>query len=155
MKTPWEDPGRDSRWGGRGTASPHPAFVCSCPQIKKAFFAMVANGVRAAPLWDSKKQSFVGEERWLGNGGRDAPWWKNTSRVVSSKSLAPRPDLAQLVTWQPCRHAHHHRLHPGVAPLLPIPPGEFWGVIFRRPDALGLMPDPKVPPMPLGPDIRD
>jgi hypothetical protein len=26
---------------------------------------MVANGVRAAPLWDSKKQSFVGEERWL------------------------------------------------------------------------------------------
>ncbi|XP_007519897.2 5'-AMP-activated protein kinase subunit gamma-3 [Erinaceus europaeus] len=29
-------------------------------EIKKAFFAMVANGVRAAPLWDSKKQSFVG-----------------------------------------------------------------------------------------------
>ncbi|KAJ1183864.1 hypothetical protein NDU88_000674 [Pleurodeles waltl] len=29
-------------------------------QIKKAFFALVANGVRAAPLWDSKKQSFVG-----------------------------------------------------------------------------------------------
>ncbi|XP_062951051.1 5'-AMP-activated protein kinase subunit gamma-3 isoform X2 [Cynocephalus volans] len=29
-------------------------------QIKKAFFALVANGLRAAPLWDSKKQSFVG-----------------------------------------------------------------------------------------------
>ncbi|XP_048340863.1 5'-AMP-activated protein kinase subunit gamma-1-like [Sphaerodactylus townsendi] len=29
-------------------------------QIKKAFFAMVANGVRAAPLWDSKQQCFVG-----------------------------------------------------------------------------------------------
>ncbi|KAL8183023.1 UNVERIFIED_CONTAM: hypothetical protein K2H54_012397 [Gekko kuhli] len=29
-------------------------------QIKKAFLAMVANGVRAAPLWDSKKQCFVG-----------------------------------------------------------------------------------------------
>uniref|UniRef100_A0A8D1MSC4 CBS domain-containing protein n=2 Tax=Sus scrofa TaxID=9823 RepID=A0A8D1MSC4_PIG len=28
-------------------------------EIKKAFFALVANGVRAAPLWDSKKQSFV------------------------------------------------------------------------------------------------
>uniref|UniRef100_A0A4X2JSI1 Protein kinase AMP-activated non-catalytic subunit gamma 3 n=1 Tax=Vombatus ursinus TaxID=29139 RepID=A0A4X2JSI1_VOMUR len=28
--------------------------------IKKAFFALVANGVRAAPLWDSQKQSFVG-----------------------------------------------------------------------------------------------
>ncbi|KAF7643862.1 hypothetical protein LDENG_00231720 [Lucifuga dentata] len=29
-------------------------------QVKKAFFALVANGVRAAPLWASKKQSFVG-----------------------------------------------------------------------------------------------
>ncbi|NWZ42185.1 AAKG3 kinase, partial [Brachypodius atriceps] len=30
-------------------------------EIKKAFLALVANGVRAAPLWDSKTQSFVGE----------------------------------------------------------------------------------------------
>ncbi|XP_072118474.1 5'-AMP-activated protein kinase subunit gamma-1-like isoform X4 [Mobula birostris] len=29
-------------------------------QVKKAFLAMVANGVRAAPLWDSKEQCFVG-----------------------------------------------------------------------------------------------
>ncbi|CAL9690687.1 unnamed protein product [Knipowitschia caucasica] len=29
-------------------------------QVKKAFFALVANGVRAAPLWDNKLQSFVG-----------------------------------------------------------------------------------------------
>uniref|UniRef100_A0A8C2WVN7 CBS domain-containing protein n=1 Tax=Cyclopterus lumpus TaxID=8103 RepID=A0A8C2WVN7_CYCLU len=29
-------------------------------QVKKAFFALVANGVRAAPLWESKKQGFVG-----------------------------------------------------------------------------------------------
>ncbi|XP_033181668.1 5'-AMP-activated protein kinase subunit gamma-2-like isoform X2 [Mastacembelus armatus] len=29
-------------------------------QVKKAFFALVANGVRAAPLWESKNQSFVG-----------------------------------------------------------------------------------------------
>ncbi|XP_077011276.1 5'-AMP-activated protein kinase subunit gamma-3 isoform X1 [Tamandua tetradactyla] len=29
-------------------------------EIKKAFLALVANGLRAAPLWDSKKQSFVG-----------------------------------------------------------------------------------------------
>ncbi|XP_021256156.1 5'-AMP-activated protein kinase subunit gamma-3 isoform X3 [Numida meleagris] len=29
-------------------------------EIKKAFVALVANGVRAAPLWDSKIQSFVG-----------------------------------------------------------------------------------------------
>uniref|UniRef100_A0A8C6NS09 5'-AMP-activated protein kinase subunit gamma-1 n=1 Tax=Nothobranchius furzeri TaxID=105023 RepID=A0A8C6NS09_NOTFU len=29
-------------------------------QVKKAFFALVSNGVRAAPLWDSNKQCFVG-----------------------------------------------------------------------------------------------
>uniref|UniRef100_UPI00358FCB4A 5'-AMP-activated protein kinase subunit gamma-1-like isoform X1 n=1 Tax=Myxine glutinosa TaxID=7769 RepID=UPI00358FCB4A len=29
-------------------------------QVKKAFFALVASGVRAAPLWDTKKQEFVG-----------------------------------------------------------------------------------------------
>ncbi|KAM9486982.1 5'-AMP-activated protein kinase subunit gamma-3b isoform 1-T1 [Clarias gariepinus] len=29
-------------------------------QVKKAFFALVANGVRAAPLWDNKQQRFVG-----------------------------------------------------------------------------------------------
>uniref|UniRef100_A0A3Q1G1K3 Protein kinase, AMP-activated, gamma 2 non-catalytic subunit a n=1 Tax=Acanthochromis polyacanthus TaxID=80966 RepID=A0A3Q1G1K3_9TELE len=34
--------------------------LCSWFQVKKAFFALVANGVRAAPLWESKKQSFVG-----------------------------------------------------------------------------------------------
>ncbi|KYO44808.1 hypothetical protein Y1Q_0002398 [Alligator mississippiensis] len=34
-------------------------------EIKKAFLAMVANGVRAAPLWDSRQQCFVG---W-GEGG--------------------------------------------------------------------------------------
>jgi len=28
--------------------------------VKKAFFALVYNGVRAAPLWDSKKQAFIG-----------------------------------------------------------------------------------------------
>ncbi|CAB1317441.1 unnamed protein product [Coregonus sp. 'balchen'] len=28
-------------------------------QVKKAFFALVANGVRAAPLWDSERQCFV------------------------------------------------------------------------------------------------
>ncbi|XP_044200174.1 5'-AMP-activated protein kinase subunit gamma-1 isoform X3 [Thunnus albacares] len=29
-------------------------------QVKTAFFALVANGLRAAPLWDSKLQKFVG-----------------------------------------------------------------------------------------------
>ncbi|XP_037782240.1 uncharacterized protein LOC119578716 isoform X4 [Penaeus monodon] len=29
-------------------------------QVKKAFFALVYNGVRAAPLWDSTRQQFVG-----------------------------------------------------------------------------------------------
>lgn len=34
-------------------------------QVKKAFFALVANGVRAAPLWDTEKQSFVGKKQTL------------------------------------------------------------------------------------------
>lgn len=33
-------------------------------QVKKAFFALVSNGVRAAPLWDSKKQCFVGKHNF-------------------------------------------------------------------------------------------
>lgn len=31
----------------------------------------MANGIRAAPLWDSKKQSFVGEQGLGGRGGRE------------------------------------------------------------------------------------
>jgi len=40
--------------------------VCSvCWQVKKAFLALVQNGVRAAVLWDSGKQDFVGKYRDL------------------------------------------------------------------------------------------
>merc|ERR1719229_1395593 len=28
--------------------------------VRRAFFGLVYNGVRAAPLWDSRKQEFVG-----------------------------------------------------------------------------------------------
>nr|XP_047918366.1 5'-AMP-activated protein kinase subunit gamma-2 isoform X6 [Anser cygnoides] len=37
-----------------------PSPCATSKTVKKAFFALVANGVRAAPLWESKKQSFVG-----------------------------------------------------------------------------------------------
>ncbi|XP_068068693.1 5'-AMP-activated protein kinase subunit gamma-1-like isoform X1 [Anomalospiza imberbis] len=43
-------------------------------QVKKAFFALVTNGVRAAPLWDSKKQSFVGERGVRGSLGAEGGW---------------------------------------------------------------------------------
>lgn len=39
----------------------NPGVNISALQVKKAFFALVANGVRAAPLWETKNQSFVGE----------------------------------------------------------------------------------------------
>eukprot|EP00045_Choanoeca_perplexa_P015490 m.195759 g.195759 ORF g.195759 m.195759 type:complete len:477 (+) comp17006_c2_seq3:870-2300(+) len=29
-------------------------------KVKKAFFALVQNGIRSAPLWDSKRQQFIG-----------------------------------------------------------------------------------------------
>jgi len=36
--------------------------VCVCVvQVKKAFIALIYNGVRAAPLWDSIQQNYVGE----------------------------------------------------------------------------------------------
>ena len=35
-------------------------YVIFSLQVKKAFFALVYNGVRAAPLWDSGKQDYVG-----------------------------------------------------------------------------------------------
>lgn len=54
---------------GPGRDSPR---LLPVPQIKKAFFALVANGVRAAPLWDSKQQSFVGE-------GQEAEGWGGPS----------------------------------------------------------------------------
>ena len=38
-------------------------------QVKKAFFALVYNGVRAAPLWDSAKQDFVGKAQGLHQDG--------------------------------------------------------------------------------------
>ncbi|GAB0191470.1 5'-AMP-activated protein kinase subunit gamma-3 [Grus japonensis] len=51
--------GRDRMGGGSRLEDPlTPSPLCW--QIKKAFVALVANGVRAAPLWDSKTQSFVG-----------------------------------------------------------------------------------------------
>jgi len=34
-------------------------WLCDC-QVKKAFFALVDNGVRAAPLWDTATQNVVG-----------------------------------------------------------------------------------------------
>lgn len=39
----------------------NPGVNISALQVKKAFFALVANGVRAAPLWETKNQSFVGK----------------------------------------------------------------------------------------------
>lgn len=103
-KKPGEDP-MGGAWsgqqeGGWAAACPHPPLsFFTAPQIKKAFFAMVANGVRAAPLWDSKKQSFVGE-KWP-----DLIWCGNTGRLGSSMSLALRPHLphiCHLSTLQAC-----------------------------------------------------
>lgn len=67
MEGPWLGQGSPG-WGG---VRDSPLNVLSGPQIKKAFFALVANGIRAAPLWDSRKQSFVGEEGLGGRGNRE------------------------------------------------------------------------------------
>uniref|UniRef100_A0A8B9EL32 5'-AMP-activated protein kinase subunit gamma-1 n=1 Tax=Anser cygnoides TaxID=8845 RepID=A0A8B9EL32_ANSCY len=77
-------------------------------QVKKAFFALVTNGVRAAPLWDSKKQSFVGEQ--AGRGPRGAAGGDGGPAGPRSLLLPPR-------------HADHHRLHQHPAPLLQVTHG--------------------------------
>lgn len=38
----------------------HLTIVFHLCKVKKAFYALVYNGVRAAPLWDSELQQFVG-----------------------------------------------------------------------------------------------
>ena len=47
-------------WGASVTTLHQMSPLCLF-QVKKAFFALVYNGVRAAPLWDSKSQDFVGK----------------------------------------------------------------------------------------------
>lgn len=65
-------------------------------QVKKAFFALVSNGVRAAPLWDSKRQCFVGKDfyplacfTWI--------------KIVKG--------LIQMLLVLLFRHVNHHRLY--------------------------------------------
>lgn len=40
-------------------------MIFMLPKVKKAFFALVANSLRAALLWDSKLQTFVGKKEYL------------------------------------------------------------------------------------------
>ncbi|CAB1328056.1 unnamed protein product, partial [Coregonus sp. 'balchen'] len=51
LETPAPNIDPTGLWDRQGERSLH---------VKKAFFALVANGLRAAPLWDSKTQRFVG-----------------------------------------------------------------------------------------------
>lgn len=77
------------------------ALTCVVVQVKKAFFALVANGVRAAPLWESKKQSFVGKTVYVSACCRSVT---HTCRNTHSFSLL---HLAFLLF----RNVNHHRLH--------------------------------------------
>lgn len=90
----------EGHWFGQGTTErqweTHPSTVLPGPQIKKAFFALVANGVRAAPLWDSKKQSFVGKEglgrwRWWGQERRDLVRWFCVGFPHLGRDVTSRP----------------------------------------------------------------
>lgn len=70
-------------------------------QVKKAFFALVANGVRAAPLWESKKQSFVGKTVYVSSS---CPSVTHTCRHTHLFSLLHLEFLL-------FRDVNHHRLH--------------------------------------------
>lgn len=79
--------GRDGqgRSGLRSALTPSPFPQ----QIKKAFVALVANGVRAAPLWDSKTQSFVGECQQC-HMAPSSPW-QCCQPHVSLQGCSPSP----------------------------------------------------------------
>lgn len=65
--------------------------------MKKAFFALVTNGVRAAPLWDSKKQSFVGKQNF----------W-NTVLLASGAGHREKLQAVLRALVLASRHADHH-----------------------------------------------
>lgn len=61
--------------------------------VKKAFYALVQNGIRSAPLWDSKRQQFVGMLTITGGRGLGSPQaqsWKLWAAGRSSHRAAPR-----------------------------------------------------------------
>lgn len=60
--------------------------ACVAVQVKKAFFALVANGVRAAPLWESKKQSFVGKTVCVSSCCRSVTHMQTHTPVLSASS---------------------------------------------------------------------
>ena len=70
--------------------------------VKKAFYALVANGLRAAPLgW------VLGEEEF----------WQ--VRVTSQSNLSsPTPPILVQFRTKIRRHAHHHRFHPSPTSIL-------------------------------------
>lgn len=62
----------------------NPLTFMTFRKVKKAFFALVANGLRAAPLWDSKLQRFVGKaSRFKGRHTRRT----QTANAKMSKGL--------------------------------------------------------------------
>lgn len=75
--------------------------ACVVVQVKKAFFALVANGVRAAPLWESKKQSFVGKTVYVSSCCHSLT---HTCRNTHLFSLLHLEFLL-------FRNVNHHRLH--------------------------------------------
>lgn len=82
----------DSLGFGGGIGDPLTPPSPLCCQIKKAFVALVANGVRAAPLWDSKTQSFVGECREpRGGAGPAAGCGQHGQPPVSPQGCSPSP----------------------------------------------------------------
>ncbi len=77
-------------------------------QVKKAFFALVANGLRAAPLWDNTLQRFVG---------------KNDQSVCL---LFLSISIVLLFTSFPClfpRYADNHRFHQYSSSVLQVTHG--------------------------------
>lgn len=89
----------------------------SALKVKKAFFALVANGLRAAPLWDSKLQRFVGKTR-------DCLCHFCESLCIIIMGIS-------IISCH--RDADYYRLYQHPPLLLQVPHGELKGTTFSLP----------------------
>ncbi|KAK8746421.1 hypothetical protein OTU49_017010 [Cherax quadricarinatus] len=95
-------------------------------QVKKAFFALVYNGVRAAPLWDSARQQFIGMltitdfirilQNFYNSPNRKMEeledhrleTWRTVLKDESRPLISIRPDESLYVA---IRSLIHHKIH--------------------------------------------
>ena len=87
--------------------------------MKKAFFALVYNGVRSAPLWDSVKQGFVGKCHIIPVVNINFIFSFDIQSVKQLKQF--RSNFLFLY----CRNANNNRFYQNIAEVLQVSIGNY------------------------------